>query len=372
MQEFAFQRISETVRGGFATGHYRSGLPGTLSGCIYRADGSKVELSERLGGFLGDLLESDNPPNLERPEKPVRLAGRGLYLGNYMGGHYGHFITENLSTFWIFEEQSASSFDYFLFHPFLFGEAFPDHVSFCFERFGIRREQVVFVGADPIAFDEIVVPERLLRLNHSADPRLKWVYNYITRDVPIEPRLSPKIYVSRRRFGRQNLTRVVANEVRIEELFKQRGYDIIYPEALSFEQQITLYAQADAVAGISGSGLHNSLFMRPGAELIEIGDLRYQGGPSPTQTLCNVVAGVKSTFIPFKGLKFGPRLTLLFNIDDLRRGLDAALGVAETPVAAVGGLGARIGEFFEIAFLSVRPAAGGYAKQLIRWATGRS
>src|ERR1700722_3511855 len=107
MHDSEFHKVAETVRGGFATPYAVSGVPGTLSGCIYRADGTKVSLSERMGGFMGDLLISSNPPEVSPPRSATSLPGRGVYLGNYMGGHYGHFITETLSSFWIFEDHQV-------------------------------------------------------------------------------------------------------------------------------------------------------------------------------------------------------------------------------------------------------------------------
>src|SRR6266481_2720251 len=181
MQDVTFERAAETVRDGFATAHRLSGLPGSISGCIYRADGSKVALSERLGGHKGDHLHSDNPAFATAPQAGRQLTGRGVYLGHYMAGHYGHFITETLSSFWLFKERPGNSFDYALFHPFIFGEATPDYARFCLDRFGIDESKIVIVGADPISFDELVVPERLFRLNHSADPRLSWVYQHIAQ-----------------------------------------------------------------------------------------------------------------------------------------------------------------------------------------------
>ncbi len=294
MPDRTFQRVFETVRAGFATPHHLSGIPGELTGCIYRADGAKVALSERFGGYAGDHVESRNPDVLAHPQGARKLPGRGLYLGHYMGGHYGHFITETLSTFWIFEEEPAEAFDYVLFHPFIFEHVVPDHVRFCFQQFGIREDQVIFVSDEALAFEELVIPERLFRLNHSSDPHLRWVYGHVTQGARAPAAAPPRLYLSRRRFSQRELFRVVANEAHIETAFRRRGFEVIYPETLRFEEQIALYSRAAIVAGISGSGLHNSLFMRPDTTIIELGDPRYGGERSPTQVLCDTISGVRN------------------------------------------------------------------------------
>ena len=182
MQDRTFQRISETVRGGFAMPHRLSGIPGELSGCIYRRGRRQGRAFRAVRRICRRPYRNTKPrrpalPGTDRPNWPAA----GLYLGHYMGGHYGHFITETLSTFWIFEEEPAEGFDYVLFHPFIFEHAIPDHVRFCFKQFGIREDQLVFAGDQPLAFDELVIPERLFRLNHSSDPRLRWVYRHVTQ-----------------------------------------------------------------------------------------------------------------------------------------------------------------------------------------------
>ena len=166
----SFGRNFETVTGGFVTPTVVS--DGLISGCVYRSDGAKVALSERFGSWLGDLFRSHNPELIERPPC-TPLPGKGVYLGAFMSVHYGHFITETLSTFWIFEKIPATEFDYFLFSPFVFGGKIPDYALECFRAFGIDPEKVILMGDHAISCGELVVPERLLRLNHSADASLR-------------------------------------------------------------------------------------------------------------------------------------------------------------------------------------------------------
>ena len=352
-----FQRTFEVLSGGFVTPTVID--DGKISGCVYRADGSKVVLSERFGGWKGDLFRSDNPDLVKHPDCPKR-PGKGLYLGSLMAGHYGHFITEGLSTFWIFEEIPAGEFDYFLFNPFVFGTKIPSYALKCFEVFGIDPANVVIMGADPLAFEELVVPERLLRLNHSAAPCLKWVYQKIQSIASSSVGSGARIYLSRRKVSRRQLTRVIANEVLVEKLFMQAGFTVIYPEELSFEEQVTLYANAEIVAGPSGSSLHNSLFMRTGAKLIELGDPRYGGERAPTQMLCDLISGVETTLIPFVGTIRGDGNSVSFSIEDLRTQLTRVLKNAGVPTPGMdeARLRASLVERLESIYLSVRPLVG--------------
>lgn len=359
-----FSRLIEVVRDGFVTPHQLTSVPGSISGCVYRADGSKVALSERFGGFLGDHLTTENPDRIDVSTLAKPQKGRGLYLGHFMGGHYGHFITEGLSTFWVFEDHPATQFQYFVFHPFSFGVRVPPYTKMCLELFGIPEERIVFVGQDRLQCSELVIPERLFRLNHSADVRSHWTYQAIARAAPINRSMPERVYLSRRKFSHQQFDRVVANEVELEHVFRSHDFEIIYPETLNFLEQVSLCANASVVAGVSGSGLHNSLFMKPGRLLIELGDPRYDGLPAPTQTLCNHVAGVRTAFIPFAGIRFGPRGTMLFNVSSLKTALSNVLGSSASRYSR-----SRLKDAVEIAYLATRPALGFLARKFVRWRT---
>ena len=350
-----FQRTFEILSGGFVTPTVIG--DGKISGCVYRADGSKVELSERFGGVNGDLIRSDNPNRLDRPDCAAR-SGKGIYLGPLMAGHYGHFITEGLSTFWIFEQISAEDFDYFLFSPFVFGEDIPEYALQCLRAFGIESNKVVIMGKCALAFEEIVVPERLFRLNHSADPSLRWVYQKICLNVAVEGNLLKKVYVSRRRLSLKKLTRVIANEVLVEKLFEQSGFTVIYPEELSFPEQLNLFMRVSVLAGFSGSALHNSLFMCRGAKLIELGDPRHGGERAPTQILCDVISGVYDVLVPFVGKLRADGGASSIDIEVLRKNLIDVFGSGEIDGRKTELRPVTVGlmEFFEICYLTYRPA----------------
>lgn len=369
-----YLRTYETIEQGFVTPYWETpdwaNQPeGKISGCVYRRDGTKVELSERHGGYLGDRIASVNPDLVAYPDNARHLHGKGLYLGHDLFGHYGHFIFESLSTFWIFEEFDANEFQYFLLHPLISRKGLPDYARYCLEQFHIDPQKIVVVGNVPIAFDELVVPERLSRINHSSDPRLRSVYERIAAPTKPPGRPNRRLYVSRRRFNFKQFHRNVANEVHIEALFKMAGFDVIYPEELTYPKQLALCASAEAIAGVSGSNLFSVAFAPKGALLIELGDPRYQGTSNPCQCPLNKMVKAREHFIPFKGRQFGPRLTMLFDIGHIAREvdkilrnelLDANRAPLKPPV-----LSTR--ERFEIGFQCIRPTLG----HIIRGLTAR-
>jgi len=83
---------------------------------------------------------------------------------------------------------------------------------------------------------------------------------------PIENSL---IYISRRNWQevRPN-SRALTNRDDVEALFQRSGYTIFLPEQYSVAEQIAVFRQARVIAGESGSGLHNSIFMQPARRMI--------------------------------------------------------------------------------------------------------
>lgn len=75
-----------------------------------------------------------------------------------------------------------------------------------------------------------------------------------------------KIYVSRANASR----RFITNEPEVKSALESAGFVTVFLEDLSFEDQVSLFAQAEIVVGSHGSGLANLVFCRPGTKIVEI------------------------------------------------------------------------------------------------------
>ena len=369
-----FAREIAVVRDGVAT-PFTGNDPatGTFRGCLYTAEGERLALSQRPGGAAAYRFSPGDPDRID-PESLAaapRLAGRTLYLGHYLA-HYGHFLTETLSSFWILGREPAAAFDRVAFHPAGFGRRLTAYARTCLAAFDIDPDRLLLLdpeglgGAPAVRFEEVVVPERLFRLWDAADPLLAEVYARI-RDrmlagrAPLPPRA---LYITRRASYWRSTRRIVANEVRVEALFRRRGFLAIDPAGMAFADQLALYAAAPTIAGLSGSALHNSLFQRPGARLIEIEHpaVYRDALPVHTQDLCNAVAGVAGSFVPFTGARRHGGAVLHVDLPALEAALEAALPpTATAPEPA----GRRLAAALETRALDLLPpvrAAAGRAR----------
>ncbi len=59
-------------------------------------------------------------------------------------------------------------------------------------------------------------------------------------------------------------------EERVAEYFKSKGYEIVRPEKLPFEEQLNILANCENFASSLGSTSHNTIFMKDGAEALYI------------------------------------------------------------------------------------------------------
>ena len=79
-------------------------------------------------------------------------------------------------------------------------------------------------------------------------------------------------YSGHRRFfiKRADDPKKVGNSVELERFFAGLGWGIMDLSQLTFAQEIRLFAEADAICGIFGSGLTNTLFCRPDCAVVAL------------------------------------------------------------------------------------------------------
>jgi capsular polysaccharide biosynthesis protein len=75
-----------------------------------------------------------------------------------------------------------------------------------------------------------------------------------------------RLYVSRRRAA----ARRIANEAELMPVLKHHGFEMIEPEAMSFEEQVRIFSAAAVVAGPHGAGFTNMLWCARGTRVLEI------------------------------------------------------------------------------------------------------
>lgn len=195
--------------------------------------------------------------------QPRRLRRNALFFHNLESANYGSFLIRQMPQFLV-AESLFGAYDCYVVPdrtPW-FSEAcalfgLPDRPTFtvrevCGEIFDTV---LIWDAADAEGFMPLDLRSKLCRA--------------VLRNTPLTG--PKKIFVSRSlssisRPGYRNLL----NEHFVEEVMSNAGYAIVHPESLKFQVQAELFAGADRIVGLSGSGMINSLFARPGAKLLDI------------------------------------------------------------------------------------------------------
>lgn len=256
------------------------------------------------------------PPDLDGPIEDAPEE-HYLYLGQ-LNPHYGHFIVNTLARFWPMLE--AGDRPRLLCHGYFGGHDLLAERPFVVEildRLGLRLADLA-VFDRPVRIRRLTVAAPALREMAFAHPVMAALGETIGRaslaGVPVDAEARP-VYLSKARLA--DYVQRVENEDAMAEALSRAGVDIVYPETLTFDEQVRLLARRRTIIASQGSALHTALFAPPGRSMIVL-------SPSPdvnaTYLLIDAVKGHRSRYYHPQGLRFvqtGTRLLTYFE-DPLR------------------------------------------------------
>ena len=120
--------------------------------------------------------------------------------------------------------------------------------------FGIKEHQLFFNRTGVVCQNLIVATQGMI-VRQSASSAARSVWEHWRRHVSTSSG-SARIYISRANIP----TRMLVNEEEVQKLFETEGFEVIFPEQLTFDQQIAAISNASHVAGPSGSNWFNIVF----------------------------------------------------------------------------------------------------------------
>lgn len=273
-----------------------------VRGAVYTDQGELVEASQRPGGTNGDLVLSVNPRHLTVEEVKEAadhsMRGSWLYAGSWMQG-FGHFLVETLPTLWpLLEDEQTDAVQGLVAHRFTSRRRYAWQDELVRPLLGDR--EIHIVDAVPATYERLLVPSRPYRYEAAISPHAAAVWDRVAGLISSGTDTSPAlVYLSRTRFvdslpsDAPARARAYSNATEVDELFRQKGFAVIYPETMAVADQVALVRDAEVLAGQSGSALHLAAFMRSG-RVIELGDSRTASHLLPTQ---RAIAAVKKQLI---------------------------------------------------------------------------
>ena len=125
-----------------------------------------------------------------------------------------------------------------------------------FFQWGLCRDNFIQID-DPINVDELYVPTPSVVLRRYVHPvAKKYLRRALLTNQAVTSSYGERIYVSRLNIRERRLV----NEEACVKIFKQYGFDIIYPEQHTAAEQIAIFKKAKLIAGVAGSAMHNLIF----------------------------------------------------------------------------------------------------------------
>jgi capsular polysaccharide biosynthesis protein len=228
-----------------------------------------------------------------------------VYLG-WLFSHYGHFLMQSLARVWHLADLDPSV--NVIFHAANPEQSRPTSwAQRILAAFGIPPERILTLD-QPARIRRLIVPEPLFAPRSVADDHTVRVheamaepYRNLAARIAGDSRPSPQpLYLSRRRLPSSQ--RLIIGEAQLEDLLRQQGFRITYPETMPFEEQVRLINSHTDIFSNAGSAAQNVLFALHAPRL----HLLTSGAQfSPDYFMHKTLVGSPTTFI--NGLNTGGR-----------------------------------------------------------------
>ncbi len=233
-------------------------------GRVITDTGSVIAPDDRLVWDVSHTAMSDDPathPIFLSPRLPpvMRFDGALAVVTTFQSSVYYHWMMDAIPRIHLLQK-SKLPYDRIL---------VPAHTRFqreCLDALGIEPQRIFpAVPRQHIEAAQLVVPTMPGLTAHT--PR--WACQFIRESFLASAARGPaqrRIFASRQK----SATRKLTNEAALVAALDRYGFEQVFPEELSFAEQVRLFDEAAIVVATHGSALTNLVFCRPGASVIEI------------------------------------------------------------------------------------------------------
>lgn len=200
---------------------------------------------------------------------PIDVIDEPCVFIELINGHFGHALVEGFARLWPLALHRGWNPADFLFvgvGTHRLGKAgveLPCWLSQIFGAIGIDATRQVRRIWRPTIFRRLFVPKRLSALSTrpgmEADLLARKLGHRLTGSEPFNDK-GKKVFLSRSRLppGKRQLG--AGQEVQLDAVFANLGYEIVHPEVLSLSEQVRVVRYARCIAGCAGSQLHLTTF----------------------------------------------------------------------------------------------------------------
>jgi hypothetical protein len=223
------------------------------------------------------------------PQPPVETLNETLVWGGFLPAHHGHFIIDSLARLWRWPVPGARRLAC-IGKPDEYNPVMWDMLA----KAGVPRDAILMLDR-PTRVRELIVPyPSSLCYALSSDAWAATVRRVGDAAVPgAVTRTSQPLYLSRSRFATAGYARGIAGEAVLEQVLRQAGFAVAYPEELDLTQAIALIRRHETVVAQLGSALHWTAFAEAAPRIIGIA-----ATPVPASyMLCDSAIGAEAQYI---------------------------------------------------------------------------
>ena len=211
---------------------------------------------------------------VEVPEAPLRVEA-GLMMFGMMSRNYGHWFGEFLPRMLCYNDPRCPDGI-----PLCIDDHMPRTHEEILSLLDTRGRPVIRLPARPVEFGRLGVAPVPAFFPFEMKPGLPFYDTVWPADIfgairgrilerarergALSRRTGRRLFISRKAFTQ----RVLVNESELADRLHPHGFEVIYPETLSFLEQVDLFHSADIIVGSSNSSLNNTLFCRPGSQIL--------------------------------------------------------------------------------------------------------
>lgn len=235
-------------------------LPWGIGGCI-DINGELVDESTVYDAFGGIYAYDKN--DVQKIKETV------IYIP-IIPKHWGHFLIDVVSRLWVFLDERFDTDNIQIFYNafgWSNGEITGNYKKFL-EYLGIYKRMKKIDS--PIQASEVWIPSYTMSYSKTYNLEYKKVFEYVVNKVmnlPIVKEFEKyeKVYFSRTQLSTSRFKEI--GEKNIEQVFRDNGYAILYPEKLSLEEQIFYFQTCKVICAMSGTIMHNICFANKNVKL---------------------------------------------------------------------------------------------------------
>lgn len=248
------------------------------NGRLYTNNIDTIAIIASNGHLIGDVSYQFIPNRATRPEengtfkqnffkKPVKYKGTvfNMLSGAGATNNYGHWLIDVLPRIHLLKESGLfDKVDWFLVPRYQI-----DYQIDSLRLLGIGPEKIIECTSDLHLEADYLIASTHPRSQYSfLIP--DWVYTFLRHSFlshqPDTSYYPPLVYISRR----DSNIRQALNEPKLIALLTNYGFQTFTLASLPFIEKVRLFASAEVVIAVSGAGLANLFFCKPGTQVIEM------------------------------------------------------------------------------------------------------